>query len=288
MNDRHVGVLGARSLVGECLLPLLLEAGWKVTALSRQSMVSNHPSLEWVTLPDNGIDIDGAISYWISLLPVWRLPEVFPLLDRCGAERVVALSSTSRFVKVESSEPWEREQAKLLASGEEHLRTWAELTGKQWLVFRPTLVYGLGHDKNISEIARFIRRFGFFPLFSRGRGMRQPIHSSDVAKLCAAALSTVSTSNRAYNISGADTLAFRDMVAEVFTALGRRPKLLPLPLWSARLALSMIRLHPRYRNWSLAIAERMGQDLVFDHTQATQDFSFQPAGFALSKEDMPA
>jgi nucleoside-diphosphate-sugar epimerase len=288
MDDRHIGVLGARSLVGECLLPALLEAGWKVTALSRQAMVSNRPGLEWRQWPSDDMDVDCPIAHWISLLPIWILPEFFPLLERYGAQRVVALSSTSRFVKVESSEPWERAQARLLAGGEQHLQTWAASTGKQWLVFRPTLVYGLGRDKNISEIARFIRRFGFFPLFAGGRGLRQPIHASDVAKVCAVAVGNVSASNRAYDISGADTLTYRDMVVDVFRGLGRRPRLVPVPLWGARLVLSLIRLHPRYRHWSAAMLERMGQDLVFDHHQATRDFAFQPKGFVLAAEDMSA
>ncbi len=287
MDDRHVGVLGARSLVGECLLPVLQEAGWKVTALSRQAMVSNCPGLEWRQWSASGMDVDCPIAHWISLLPIWILPEFFPLLERYGAQRVVALSSTSRFVKVESSEPWEREQAALLAGGEEQLQGWGKSTGKQWLVFRPTLVYGLGRDKNISEIARFIHRFGFFPLFAGGRGLRQPIHASDVAKVCAAAVGNVSASNRAYDISGADTLTYRDMVVEVFRGLGRRPRLVPVPLLSAKLAQSLIRLHPRYRHWSVAMLERMGQDLVFDHTQAARDFAFQPKRFVLAPEDVP-
>ena len=288
MNDRHVGVLGARSLVGECLLPVLLEAGWKVTAISRQSTVSNRPGLEWRRWPANDMDVDCSIGHWISLLPIWILPEFFSLVERYGAQRVVALSSTSRFVKVESSEPWEREQAALLAGGELSFEDWAESAGKQWLVFRPTLVFGLGRDKNISEMARFIQRFGFFPLFAGGRGLRQPIHASDVAMVCAAAVGNVSASNRAYDISGAETLTYRDMVVEVFRGLGRRPRLVPVPLWSARVALSLVRLHPRYRHWSVAMLERMGQDLVFDHAQAARDFAFQPKGFVLSPEDVPA
>lgn len=288
MADRHVGVLGARSLVGECLLPVLLNAGWKVTALSRQSIVSNRPGLKWHQWPANGTEVDSSIDHWISLLPIWILPEFIPLLERYGAQRVVALSSTSRFVKVESSEPWEREQAALLAGGELSLKNWAESVGKQWLVFRPTLVYGLGRDKNISEIARFIQRFGFFPLFAGGHGLRQPIHARDVAKVCTAAVWNVTVSNRAYDISGANTLTYRDMVVEIFRGLCRRPMLVSVPLWSARVALSLVRLHPRYRHWSVMMLERMRQDMVFDHAQAARDFAFQPKGFVLAPEDVPS
>jgi len=250
-------------------------------------MVSNHPGLEWRQWSADGKDVDFSIGYWISLLPIWILPEFFPLLERCGAQRVVALSSTSRFVKVDSSDLSEKKLAVLLSDGEEQFQNWAESTRKQWLVFRPTLVYGLGRDKNIAEMARFIRRFGFFPLFAAGRGLRQPIHATDVAKVCAVAVDNVSVSNRAYDISGAYTLTYRDMVVQLFKGLGRQPRFVPVPLWLARLALSLLRLHPRYRHWSVAMLERMGQDLVFDHTPAARDFAFQPKRFVLAPEDVP-
>jgi hypothetical protein len=34
--------------------------------------------------------------------------------------------------------------------------------------------------------------------------------------------------------------------------------------------------------------ERMGQDLVFDHARAARDLAFQPKGFVLAAEDVPA
>lgn len=287
MNDRHVGVLGARSLVGECLVPVLLETGWEVTALSRQPMVSNHPNLEWRLWSVNGADACRSIDYWISLLPIWILPEFFPLLDQIGIRRVVALSSTSRFTKIESADIRERELAGLLAKGEQQLENWAVSSGVSWVIFRPTLIYGLGLDTSICEIARFIRRFGFFPLFSGGRGLRQPIHANDVAKVCAAAIGNVSAGNRAYDISGAETLTYRDMVVGVFKAIGRRPRFVSVPLWGARAVLSLVRLHPGCRHWSAAMLERMGQDLVFDHGDASRDLAFKPKAFSISPKDLP-
>jgi nucleoside-diphosphate-sugar epimerase len=288
MSNRHVGVLGARSLVGECLLPALLAAGWKVNAFSRQPMASDRRDIEWRRLPANDPEAACRIEHWISLAPIWLLPRFFPLLERYGARRIVALSSTSRFVKIESADARERELAALLADGEQHLQGWAESTGRQWLIFRPTLVYGLGRDKNISEMARFIRRFGFFPLFAGGRGLRQPIHANDVAQACATVVSAASPTNGVYNLSGAGTLTYREMVISIFKALGRRPRLIPVPLWGAALAMSLLRLHPRYRHWSAAMVERMGRDLVFDHDRAARDFGFAPTAFALSADDLPA
>jgi hypothetical protein len=43
----------------------------------------------------------------------------------------------------------------------------------------------------------------------------------------------------------------------------------------------------RYRQWSIAMAERMNRDLVFDHADAARDLGFKPSGFALAAEDLP-
>ena len=53
--------------------------------------------------------------------------------------------------------------------------------------------------------------------------------------------------------------------SSVCDALGRRPRVLTVPLWAFRLAVTMLRRLPRYRQWSSAMAERMNRDLVFDH-----------------------
>jgi len=226
------------------------------------------------------------VSDWLCVAPIWVLPQYFSLLEAYGARRVVALSSTSRFTKDDSSDPEEQAIALRLADAEARVQAWAASHGVEWIILRPTLIYGLGRDKNIAEIARFVRRFGFFPLFGKANGLRQPLHAQDVAGACIATLGSPAAANRAYNLSGFDAIAYRDMVARIFSALGRPLRLLPVPLLAFRFAVAILRLVPRYRNWSSAMAERMNRDLVFDHGEAKRDFGFEPRAFVLSAEDV--
>ena len=133
----------------------------------------------------------------------------------------------------------------------------------------------------------YIRRFGFFPVLGLAQGLRQPIHVEDVAGVCVSALQARDVANRAYNIAGGETISYRQMVIRVFGALGRRARLLSLPLWVFRLAVTILRRLPRYRRWSAAMAERMNGDLVFDHADLVRDLGFKPRGFALGAEDLP-
>lgn len=263
---------------------MLRDAGRQVVAFSRQTAELGF-GCTWRRLPST--DGGEEIPDWICLAPIWVLPDYFALLEASGARRMVVLSSTSRFTKVGSGDTAENAIAAKLIDSETRVRTWAASCGIEWVILRPTLIYGLARDRNISEIARFIRRFGFFPLLGKANGLRQPIHARDVATACISALRARNAANRAYNISGGETIAYRDMVIRVFAALGRRPRLLTVPLWAFRFAVAVLRRLPRYRQWSTAMVERMNRDLVFDHTEAARDLGFKPREFELPTEDLP-
>lgn len=285
--SNRIGILGASSLVGGCLLPMLAAINWHVTAYSRKA-IAEDKKIYWQRLPQRITQLEDEITpFWICAAPIWVLPDYFDLLKKHRAKRVVVLSSTSQFTKDDSSDPEEQAVARKLTDAEQQVRGWAESHGIEWVILRPTLIYGLGRDKNISEIARFIRRFGFFPLFGKANGLRQPIHAADVAGACLSALQAPCAANRAYNISGGETLSYREMVIRIFSALSLRPRILSVPLWFFGLAISLLRRIPRYRKWSTAMAERMNQDLVFDHSEASRDFGFKPRAFELLTTDLP-
>jgi nucleoside-diphosphate-sugar epimerase len=291
VDEKRVGVIGATSLVGEYLLSQLADSGWRIIAFSRQQLEPVEGRVEWrqlmTSLPapvDPGKD---SIEYWIFLAPIWILPKYFDFLKLHGACRIIALSSTSRFSKYNSSDKKEQAVAQSLEDGEARLQLWADENRVEWVVLRPTMIYGRGKDKNISAIARFINRFGFFPLLGRAEGKRQPVHAADVAQACVAALDQSAARGQAYNLSGGEILSYYNMVIRVFSGLGRKPRLMVLPLGIFRMAITCMRCLPQCRNWSIAMAERMQRDLIFDHNDAMHDLNFAPRPFHLTKEDLP-
>jgi nucleoside-diphosphate-sugar epimerase len=293
LAEKEVGVLGATSVVGQCLIPMLVERGWRVRAFSRRQAANDWPGVEWKQLQKSdsvfGISVDerNPVPFWICAAPVWVLPDYFPLLEAHDARRVIAISSTSRFTKSDSLDQEEAAVARKLSESEDRLCAWAQSKGVDWVIFRPTLIYGLGQDQNVSEIARLIRCLGFFPLAGRALGMRRPVHAEDVAKACVSAIEKAGVIHRAYTLSGGETLAYREMVSRVFTALGCKPRLIEAPLWLFQLAIFFIRRLPRYRHWNVQMAERMNINLVFEHDEASRDFLYSPRPFYLSSKDLP-
>lgn len=289
--NKHVGVIGAKSFVGRSLLSQLTKADFSVTAFSRNTVKEAADGIIWrqySSSSSDAVQIRDIIPYWICVAPISVLPEYFDLLETMGVRRIVVLSSTSRFSKIESSDVKEQTLAKQFEDGESRMQIWAQNKNVEWVILRPTLIYGLGLDKNITVIARFIQRFGFFPLLGEAKGLRQPIHADDVAATCIAAINSRIITNQAYNISGAETLTYREMVERIFNSLGKRPYFISVPLVFFKLAVACLRLLPKYRKWSPAMAERMNQDLIFDHTSVSEDLGFKPKKFILTEDDLPS
>ena len=296
-----VGVLGATSFVGQSALARLQRSGPQRSALDGLgSTTADSPEtpvfafsraavppvarsvsagIRWHQLPVSPSVWQASIPHWIAVCPLWAVPEHFSLLEAAGARRLVALSSTSRFTKRDSAAASERAIAARLAVAEDEVLDWARARGIAATILRSTMIYDGIHDRNVTRIARFIRRVGFYPVAGAATGLRQPIHADDVAAACQAALGCDGLHD-AYEISGGETLTYRDMVQQIFIWLDRLPRLVTIPLPLVRAAAPLVSLLPGLE-FLPTMAVRMNEDLVFDHAAAAQDFGFQPRAFSL-------
>ena len=301
--EKRVGVLGATSLIGSSLLQSLEMQGYEILAFTRRNQAlrggqKSPKSVSWRQV-DGIFDIlqttrhswsqsikssapyasKDCIEQWVSLVPIWVLPAYFSMISASGAKRIVALSSTSRYSKRDSSDPIERDVATRLIEGEEQLARWADQAGIEWVILQPTMIYAPGLDRNINEIERVICRLGFFPLLGAAHGRRQPVHADDVATACVAALASSKARNKTYILSGAEVLTYREMVGRVFRALGRTERFITIPSLLFKIAIASLRVLPRFRYLSITMAQRMNNDLVFGHEDAAQDLGFAPRMF---------
>lgn len=285
-GNETVLVLGARSHIGHHLIAQLGQAGYRVLAVTRRRACGDMRDAQWLSVGSLAALADAVrepVTAAISLAPIAVVPALVPALRRCGVRRLVAFSSTSVFTKADSADPDERRFAAGLRAAESDLAAACSARGIALTVFRPTLVYSWGRDRNLSEIARFLRRFRVFPLLGAGKGLRQPVHAEDLADACVAVLGNARTFGRSYNLGGATTLSYRQMVEQVFAAVGMRPRFLPLPGWLIRAAIRLARVVPRFAGLSPELATRMDTDMTFSFTEASRDFGFDPRPLRLPR-----
>jgi NAD dependent epimerase/dehydratase family enzyme len=286
-KTRTVIVIGATSLIGHFLLSRLNVTGYSVIPLSRSKVSSNE--YNWHHFDGSLQTITPAIEEpetLIHLGPLRVLPGLISEFSDLGGKRIIAFSSTSRFSKLKSSSESERKMAEELMQAEEETAALCKEANIPLTLFRPTLIYGAGLDKNVSSISRFIKRFGFFPVLGGGTGLRQPVHADDLAAACVAVITNEKTFHQSYDLVGGETLTYKQMVEKIFFALNKKPRFIPIPLTLFRLLMKLISLLPGYSHVTPDMANRMNEALNFDSQKAQEDFGYSHRGFSPQQEDL--
>ena len=280
---RRVLVFGAHSDVGYCLLPRLADAGWSIYGFTRnQRRTDEDAGVTWVTPADfqetafaNGVEI----PIVISLMPIWALPDYQQILDSIQANTLIAFSSSSIINKATSTSKNERRVASLLQRGEAWANGKFARDNRSALIFRPTMIYGGTHNRNVNRLARLIGVFRFFLLAGDGAGRRQPVHAEDLAQLCLRCLQNHQPGSRTYLLAGGETLPYREMIERIFSSSGLTSRILTLPTFLMRWIVRILRLLPNQNDVTLEMIERMEQDLCYDDREAINELGWHPRRF---------
>ncbi|WP_235893581.1 NAD-dependent epimerase/dehydratase family protein [Cognatilysobacter lacus] len=276
---RHALVFGSTGQIGEPLLVRLRHEGWRVTAVSR-TRHRDEPGLTWLqgdfdAMPELPAHVDAVISSGpLDAFSHWYARAAIE------SPRVVAFGSTSVRVKQHSIDPDERDLAQRLQLAEDRVATTAGERAAAYTLLRPTLVYGAARDATLSRIARTAHRLRLFPLPRRATGLRQPVHVDDLARAAVDCIGTDAAHDRAFDLPGGETLAYRVMVRRVLRVLQPPAQLIELPLPVFELALRVAQSRGIATGFGDAAVERMRRDLVFDVAPAREAFGYAPRAFA--------
>lgn len=263
---------GATSQLGHAMLPLLAVAGDEVIALSRGRRSASPARIEWLQgeLPV-AMPVMPTLDAIVSFGPLDGLAEWLSTQASAPARVVVATSSMSAVSKRDSGVPEDRAVAERLLRGEAALQRECKRLGMRWIILRPTMIYGVGLDRNLTPIARRALHSRLFPI-PPGRGLRQPVHAQDVAQAALSAMRNEAVASRIIEIGGGERLRADEMFRRVRASLDRPT--LPLAVPSVALPLAS-RLLPRLRG----ALSRLDQDLVADNTVATEVLGVHPRQF---------
>jgi len=284
MRDR-VLLTGASSQIGVFAIPRLLAAGFLVIAVSRKGRPDNFPVLEGVEWSTGADALEASIDcqYLLSAGPM-DLARKY-LQGSRQFHTAVVFSSSSVISKQESGNAGERQLVQELLAEETELELMADKFGSKLLIFRPTLVYGCGLDRNISRLAGMIRRFGFVPVNGKASGLRQPVHADDLATIAVKALRYEETLPRKLALSGGSTLSYSKMVSSIFTAFDKSIRLLRLPGWVIFPLLKLWGVFANDSEINPEMVKRQLVDLVYDDRMARDLLDYNPRPFRPTRDD---
>lgn len=269
-------VTGATGLVGSHITEKLLADGWSVIALVRslesaQRLAEQGAKLVKGDVLDQKLVIDAAaLSTHVfhtaaAILPRGRSYEAYRKLNIDGTSnvlaaargaraRVIHLSSvavygpTARYADNVTDEDTVLEplQERLFYArskrDSERMVLDAFTRGDVWTTaLRPCVIYGRRDRQFVPRIARAIR-LGVLPLPGNGANTMSIVHASGVADAAILAATTESAGGRAYNVTSDKTpVTTREFFELAAQGLGRRVKIVSIPMWAARGALKVAR-----------------------------------------------
>ncbi len=211
----------------------------------------------------------------IHTAAIWLLPSVIDAIIKTGVERIIAFGSTSVFGKTNSKNMYEQQVVKKLENAEHSILSKSDLLNIT--IFRPTMIYGMGMDANITRMTNTIRKFGFVAIYPPAKGLRHPVWAKDLADAAISIIDNPKTYGKAYNLGGKTPITYHEMVKKIFIYLGKKPCIIGVPFLPFLLNI-MGKLFP-FIHINGEVATRMNQDLVFDMSSAKEDFDYHPHNF---------
>jgi UDP-glucose 4-epimerase len=272
--SKTVLVTGASGFVAAALIPQLTAAGWQVRAAERRpGSAPVLPNVTAVASPDLGPDADwtpalagcDAVIHLAARVHVMRDTATDPLAAfrasnsagtarlaqqaaAAGVQRMVLVSSIK--VNGEGTAPGRPYRASDVpapmdpygqskAEGEEALWAVCAHSPLQGVVIRPPLVYGPGVKGNFASLMRAVAKRRPLPLGSVDN-RRSLVAVDNLASALVCVVSHPAANGQTFLVSDDETLSTPDLIRRLAVALGRRPRLVPVPPSVLRLMLSAI------------------------------------------------
>jgi uncharacterized protein YbjT (DUF2867 family) len=277
-----VHVTGGSGFLGTHVLPLLVAAGDDVTALARSTAAADKVTAAGARAVfgdlydpaslDDAFAASGAEALVnLASLGFGHAPAIVAAAEEAGMRRAVFVSTTAVATTLDS-----RSKAVRLAA-EETVRA----SSLDWTILRPTMIYGSAGDRNMGRLLRLLRRAPVVPLPGGGRRLQQPVHVDDLAMAVVSALTAAAAVGQVYDVAGPEPLTLRQVVVQAADAVGRRPRLVDVPLAPV---IGLTRLYERLAPAPRLKAEqlqRLAEDKVFDIGPARRDLGYDPRPFAV-------
>jgi uncharacterized protein YbjT (DUF2867 family) len=274
-------VVGGSGFLGGYVLRQAAAAGHQVMALVRSPeaarTVAGHGAQPLAGDLDGPRDLDEAFAVarcealvCLASLGHGHGPGIVAAAEEAGLPRAVFVSTTA--VTTTLHPP--TRQVRLTA--EQQIRA----SGLDWTILRPTMIYGDAGDRNLSRLLRLLTRVPVLPVPGTGACLHQPVHVADVAAAVLSALSRPVAIRTLYNVAGPEPLPFAELLLTCARAVGRRTRLVPIPLAplvTLARGYEALSRHPRIRAEQLL---RLAEDKAFGIDDAIRDLGYAPRRFA--------
>lgn len=284
-----VHVTGGSGFTGSFVVRKLVGRGHEVYALARSDEAAGKLRSLGATPVEGDLDkpgslpaafAEGAATHLVNVasLGFGHADAIVSSAEQVGLQRAVFVSTTALFTNLPAP------SKRVRAAAEDRIRR----SSLDWTIVRPTMIYGTPDDRNIARLLRVLRKTPVMPVPGGGKRLQQPVHVEDLAEAIVECTHVDAAIGQEIDLPGPEPMAFRELLMEAGDAIGRRPRLLPVPL---RPTVGVLRLYERVSSSPRIKAEqieRLAEDKAFDPEPARKLLGYKPRSFTEGIRDEAA
>lgn len=151
-------------------------------------------------------------------------------------------------------------------------------SGLDYIIIRPTVIYGRGDKRNLGMLFGLIKKYSFAPVIGSGNYKLQPVYVEDVVEAIVKCLE-IKKAKKTYFVGGPEALTFNEVVNKTSEVLSKRAVKLHIPLPIIKLFLKSY--EKVFRNPFMTYNELLStiEDKTCDISETEKELGFRPISF---------
>jgi|GEM_PF-375768 len=238
-NKPELLITGANGFIGQHLVNFLVGKGYRVVALIRPGSWPAFDLGETVEVVEGDILIKDDLkkilrkgmvvinlavnSYDVKKsfeVNVGGLSNLIEVAEKVGIEGIIQFGTQATKIRVKGVYAKSKSQADELL----------QKSKLNWVIIRPSLVYGRGSKGLFNKMRLLIGKLSFLPVFGDGESLVFPVYVEDVCQLVEKVILKRTAWELAYDFGG-EALSYNEFYRQIILGLGKMPRLFHVPIW---------------------------------------------------------
>jgi len=278
MNILVTGIT-CKTGIGEYLLEKInLNKNYKIMCIIRNiskiNFLKKYDNIEIITGDLNDINsfenkIDKNIDLIIHLAGIQYTLNVIELMIKKRIKKLILISSTNIFSKY-------KKISNFIKNIETEIINKANKFKFNYIIIRPTMIYGNGEDNNIKKLIIFIDKYPLIPIINNGGTLIQPVFYKDIGEVVIKLIERNDLFNKVYNLSGKDIISYKNLIFLISKCLNKKIILINLPTNITIILFKIIKII--FKSFKISLEQILGfiENRVFDYNDAYVDFVYEP------------